>query len=332
MPAPIIPLQVVQQGVETTRGTAVAATAALDFEPGSATLQIETEQLFVRRAGSLATAHRAYAVRQTGSVRLRQPVTYQWLPTWLNLFLGPRTSGTGAGADKTWTFDSTVVSDSADNLRSLTLEVGGRDTWPGEFRLAGCMGKRLTLDIVQNAVWMADVELIGGTLTQAAKTAAINPLSGLVDILGATTKVYVNSAASAFGTTQRAGIVVSGQVTIEVGTDRRWTLDSSVTPSRLGVFGPRVVSAQLVVEFDAIGDFTALQAASAQRVRIESVGPTLGSSAYKATLDLPGVWEALEFGEDNGVVTATLRLHGMYDTGPAADIAAVVVNDRAALP
>jgi hypothetical protein len=332
MTAPITALTVVQQGVETTRGTAVAATAALDFEPGSATLTPEIDLVRVRRAGSLATAHRTYAVRQTGSIRWRQPLTYQWLPTLFNVFLGPLSSGSGAGADKTWNFNSSVVSDSADNLKSLTIEVGGRDTWPGEYRLSGCIGRRLSIAIAQNAVWQADVELVGQTLTQTAKTASINPLSGLVDILGATTKVYINDTASAFGATQRVGVVVSGEVTIELPTDRRWTLDSSTAPKRVGLFGPRQVSARLVVEFDQLTDWTAFAAATAQRVRIESVGATLGSSAYKATIDIPGVWEAFVLGEDNGVITTELTLAGQYDTTPAADIAAVVVNDRASLP
>jgi hypothetical protein len=155
---------------------------------------------------------------------------------------------------------------------------------------------------------------------------------GLVDVLGATTKVYINDTASAFGATQRVGVVVSGEVTIELPTERRWTLDSSTAPRRVGLFGPRQVSARLVVEFDQLTDWTAFAAATAQRVRIESVGPTLGGSAYKATLDLPGVWEAFVLGEDNGVITTELTLAGQYDTTPAADIAAVVVNDRAALP
>lgn len=329
---PIIPLQVVQQGVETTRGTAVAATSALDFEPGSAALSFETEVLRVRRAGSLASAHRAYVTRKAASVELRNlPLTYQWLPTWFNVFLGPLATGSGAGADKTWTFDSTVISDAADNLKSLTLEVGGRDTWPQEYKLAGCVGQRFEISIEQNEVWRGTASLLGTTLSEAAKTAAINPLSGLVDVLGATTKVYVDTS-SAFGTTQRVGTVLSGSVSIELAVDRIWTLDASTAPRRVALLGPRQISARLVVDWSATTDYTGFQAATAQRVRIESVGPTLGASAYKATLDVGGVWTEYALADSGGLFVTELSLAGLYDSSIGADIKAVVVNDRGTLP
>lgn len=331
MAAPIVPLQLVQIGLEAVRGTAVPATQVLDFTPGQASLKRDPGTIRIRNAGSLATAHRSYAGKDAISIDIGGPVTYQWLATWLNLFLGPLAAGAGAGADKTYAFDSTVVSDTADNLKSATLEVGGRDAWPSEYQVAGVMGQKLSIAIAQGKEWTYKAALLGRAVTPQAKTAALSQLATLVDVLGTTTKVYVDSAL-AFGTTQKVGDVVSADIEIDLGTEARYTLDGARNPFRVGVVKPRTVKAKIVVEYDAQAAYTATHAATAQRIRVASTGPTLGGSAYRAQFDLPGVWDAHVLADNNGVVVEELSLAGQYDATPAADIAAVVVCDRATVP
>lgn len=332
MAAPITILDVAQVGLEATRGTLVAATSVLDMEPGGAVLKDPVNVIRVRNAGSLATGHRSYPGLRKPEVEIAGNWTYNWAPWWLNLFLGPLAAGTGATADKTWTFDSSVVSDTADNLKSASIELGGKDARPAEYKLAGAMGQKLTLSIKQGEAWKYKATLLATSITEAAKTASLSALASIVDVLGTTTKVYVNDSASAFGATQRVGSLVSAEIEIGIGTGVRYTLDGSRNPTRQAVVGPRVIGAKLVVEYDSQTEHTAAQAATARRVRIESIGPTLGASAYRCTIDLPGTWDAYEWGDDGGVRTEQLTLVGQYDATPAADIAAVVVNASATLP
>lgn len=331
MVAPIHVLDLAQVGIEATRGTLVAATRILDMDPGGAVLKRSATVIRVRNAGSLATSHRSYPGRDIISIEVAGTWTYNWAPWWFNHFLGPLAAGTGATADKLWAFTSTEISDTADNLKSSSWEVSGKDTRPGEYKVAGVMGQKLSLSIKQDQPWTYKATLIGQVVTIAAKTGALSAAATITDVLGTLTKVYIDTS-SAFGTTQRAGAVVSADIDITVGTNPRYTLDGQRNPFRMAVTGNRQISAKLVVEYDAQTEYTAAHAGTAKRVRIKATGPTLGASTYICQLDLPGTWDSHEFGDDDGVVTEQMTLTGQYDTTPASDIAAQIVTDSATLP
>ena len=328
--APIIPLQLVQMGIESVRGTGVPATTILDMDAGGAALVRTPSIIRIRNSGSLATSHRSYPGNDVIQVDVAGTWTYNWAPNWFNLFLGPLATGTGASADKTWTFGSAVVSDSADNLTSATLEVGGRDTWPSEYQVKGCVGLKLELSIKAGAAWTYKASLLGQAVTPQAKTGSLTTAAGIVDVLGTTTKVYIDSA-SAFGTTQKVGTVLSADITIDLGAQARYTLDAARTPTRVGIVGPRKVAAKVIAEYAAQTEYTAAHAGTAQRLRIAATGPTLGSSAYACTVDIPGTYETFTIGKDGDVVTEELHLTAQYDSTPAADINASVVNASASL-
>jgi hypothetical protein len=330
-PAPVIPLEVVQMGMEATRGTGVAATTVLDMDPGGATLTRNPTIIRIRNAGSLATSHRTYPGRDVIQVDISGVWTYNWGPNWLNLILGPLNTGTGASADKTWTFGSAVVSDTADNLKSCTLELGGKDTWPSEYQVKGCVVTKFDLAIRQDQPWRFKVTLLGTAVTPQAKTAALSYAATIVDVLGPGTKVYLNGTGSAFGATQKTGDVLSADLSIDIGANARYTLDGARNPTRIAVTSPRKISCKVVAEYDVQTDYTAVHAATPQRLRLEAIGPTLGGSAYKSNFDIPGVWDTFAIGKDGDVITEEMQLTAQYDTTPGADINAVVVNSTAAL-
>ena len=231
MAAPIVPLQIVQFGVEVTRGTAVPATTILDMDPGGATLLRNPTMIRVRQAGSLATSHRQYVGRQIIQLDISGPFTYNWAPNWFNLFLGPLAAGLGAGANKTWTFDGTVISDIADNLKSFTGELGGKDTWPSEYQVKGLVGKKLDISISQDKVWTYKATLLGQLVTPQAKTGALSVAATIIDVLGTTTKVYIDTSAAAFGTTQRVGSVIKADISIEIGGEAPWAQPRRIAAS-----------------------------------------------------------------------------------------------------
>jgi hypothetical protein len=335
MVAPIIPLEIVQMGMEVTRGTAVAATTVLDMDPGGATLLRNPSIIRIRQAGSLATSHRTYPGRDIIQIDMSGTWTHQWAPNWFNLFLGPLAAGTGGGADKLWAFTgtaNTIISDIADNLKACTLEVGGKDTWPSEYQLKGCVGTKLALSIKQDQAWTYKATLLATAITPQAKTGALTPTATIVDVLGTLTKVYIDSA-SGFGTTQKVGDIVSADIVIDIGAVARYTLDGQRNPFRVAVTSPRKISAKIVAEYDGQAEYTATHAATAQRVRVKEIGPVLGGSTYICQLDLPGTWDTFTVGKDGDVITEEMELIGQYDAvaGTVADVGASVTTSNAAL-
>lgn len=331
MPAPIRALQTAQVGLESTRGTLVAATSILDMDAGGIDIVRNPNIIRVRQSGSLATSHRSYVGRDQIELNVKGTFSYDWAPWWFNLALGPLTTGTGAGANKTWTFGSSVISDSADTVKSASIEVSGTDGPPTDYKVAGCVLTKLSLSIAQDRPWTYDATFVGQAVTTGTKTAALSRLASIKDVLGTGTKVYIDTA-SAFGTTQKTGVVVSGDIEITLGAEARYTLDGSRGATRIAQVGNRQISAKLVVEYGAQTEYTAAHAATAQRLRVEAVGDTLGTGTYKCTLDIPGTWDALTFGDDSGVITQELTLMGQYDATPAADINAVVITSGSTLP
>lgn len=322
----VLPLGIVQAGVETTPGTAVAATRVVDMEGGGAKLTTSQEPIIVANAGSLASGHRAYAGPYTASVEFSDlPVSYDDLPWWLNLFATPQTTGTGAGADKTYTH---VPADAADDAKKVTLELGGRDSWPTEFKLAGCGGKKLEISIKRAGLWRMNATVLGMLLSKAAKTGALSTRV-LQHVVAAGTKVYCDGA-SAFGTTQLVGRLVEGTISIEDGRIQRDALEGHpsdpLAPVATVLAERRKVTAKAVVTFDAVAEFDAWRAATSQRVRFKQTGPVLGGSNYSAQLDVAGVWKSWSPGDQDGVITAELELSGLYDSSIAADWKAVTVN------
>ncbi len=331
MVAPVHVLDVCQVGIEATRGTLVPATRILDHEPGGVTLKRTPTIIRVRNAGSLATSHRSYPGKDVIEIDVSGTWTYNWAPWWFNHFLGPLSAGVGAGADKVWAFTGAEISDTADNLKSSSWEVSGKDARPGEYKVAGVMGQKLSLSIKQDQAWTYKASLIGQVVTIAAKTGALSTAATITDVLGTLTKVYIDTS-SAFGTTQRVGAIVSADIDITVGTNPRYTLDGQRNPYRMAVTGNRTIGAKIVAEYDAQTEYTATHADTAKRVRVKATGPTLGGSTYICQLDLPGTWDSHEFGDDGGVVTEMLTLTGQYDATPASDVNASVTTDSATLP
>jgi len=325
--APDTVLEVVQAAIEDTAGTAVAATHVVDHT-APADLDFGGKVIRIRNSGSRATSHRSYLVQKDVKLGLSFPATFDRLPWWLNFFLAPVTSGTGATAPYTWAF--TTISDTTDNLASGTFEVGGRDTWPDESQVAGCRGLSLEIDMKLGDVWRCKAELIGKTHTPQAKTSALTAAASLVDILTDLTKVYIDP--TTIGSTQMTGRVISANVKMALGMAQRHTMDGAVTPYRVGFVGNREVTAKIVAEFDSDDQYDAWDAQTLQKVRLAATGPSLGGSNYGANLDLYGTWEAVKLGDDGGVRTMELDLTGEYDSTAGSDIEATILNNDSVLP
>lgn len=323
--APITNLQIVQRGIESQAGTLVPATHRVPIEPGTVKLNNTIDIIRRRYSGSLATSHSSSAGLSHVGVAWDERGTYDYLAVLLSQFLAPTVTGTGAQADKTWTFDP---NDTADDLKRASIEVGGKDTWAEEEHLAGCVGSVLEIAWNKNDDWMLSVEYVGTRSTQAAKTGALTLPATLVPILGRLTKAYMDPTSFGSGAMGKA---ISGVVRIENILSPRFGADGNDYANRIAVLG-RKVSASLVVEYDATTLRAAWRGQTVEKIRVEAPGPSLGGSTYNARLDVPGTFDTSEIGDDDGIVTLAHDLVATYDAGITADINATVVCSLAAIP
>jgi len=257
------------------------------------------------------------------------PLSYTDLPWILNLFGTPCTTGAGAGADKTWTH---APSDVADVAKRYTLEVGGRDTWPNEFKLAGCTGVSWGVKIDRKGLWRADLSVVGMALTKAAKTAALSARA-CTYVVGAGTKAYIDP--TTFGTTAIVGRVMQAEFSHVEAMVQGDTLDGTVAdplaPTGVSLRDNRKITAKVKLQFTASTEWDAFRAGTIQKVRLYQKGAVLGGSFWSVTLDINGAWETLALDDDGGLLTVTLGLRALYDTTLAGDWKCVVVNDLTAL-
>ncbi len=319
--APVTTLQVVQAGLETTIGTLVPATRVVDFLPGQAVMRRTVDSLIVPRAGSRSGGATAWGGAEDVELDIPFYVTPDDWPWWGNLFIQPLTTGTGAGANKTYAQtppDTNVGFNAGNALGSASFEVGGKDTWPSEFKIAGCIGKTLDLTIKPNTVWEAKTTLMGMLTTQAAKTAALSNRTFAAYATGPNTKVYLDSA-SAFGTTQLVGRSVSADIKLDLKPQARHTLDGLATPYRLAIPDPYTITAKVIAEFSALTEYNAWTAKTSQRLRLAYTGPVLGSGNYQIFWDIGGVWgTSMPIANDKGVFTVELDLLQLYDSSLSA--------------
>lgn len=324
MTVQILDLETVQLGIEATAGTLVPATHVVDFV--SATLKIDQKIIRTARSGSLATGHRVDAGMSDYEIEIKTVGTYQRIAFMLAMFIAPTITGTGASADKTWTFSP---SDVADNLKTCSLETGGADTWPTEFLLAGCKGKKVTIHITREGLWEITWTFTGQKLTTGSKTGSLTAATGLVDILGYTTKVYID--ASTVHSTQ-PGTLLTADITIELGTTPRHYLGS--TTGEAGSIiqtSRRKVSLDLVGSWAATTEYLAFRAATERKISLDSVGAVLGGSNYEARLDFYGMWDSWDMDNEGGEITQKLSGTAVYDGTAALDVKATIVNDKATI-
>lgn len=330
MVASVVPVTVLQAGAEGTAGTLAAATHVVDHTPGTGQVSRDISKIKVTNAGSYASMHRSYAGQEVTTVSYTAPATYDRLVTPFLQVLNGTAAASGTAANKTWSF--TTISDTTDDLASYSFELGGPN-WPSVYKVAGVKATSLEINITHDQPWEYTYEGVGMAVTVGtAVTSGLSLPSTLVDILGTNTKVYVDTAGGTIGTTQLTGVVVSASISLGTGMTARHTLDGQAYPYRIARSGRRSVEAKLVIEYASQTEYTAWAADTERLVRIEATGPSLGTGTYKATLNLYGIWDALELGDDGDVKTLELTLAGRYNSTAAAEVTATLVNSISSAP
>lgn len=328
------PFLAMRAGLEATRGTNVAPTRGIDFTEGDHDEDIDfiyPEQL----RQSLYAHYNADTGSEVNALNVGGNVGFNALPWWLNLHIDAQASGTGAGADKTWTFKGATT----DLLKSATVQFGYSDsigaTRPA-VELGYCLGETLTLK------WDKTPGQSGVTFESRLLTP-----EGVTQI-SAFTGVGTYTAEAGGLVKANATAVTVDTTTIGTTTDNdflslEWTLQSmspegllhtlnnSANAQDLFRVEPWMWTATMRRYYRNDTEWDARRAGTMRKLRLTTLGPTLGAGNYKVQLDLYGKWSARKLATSGGFGIEELTMQPVYDTTFSGDHQVIVVNDQATI-
>lgn len=318
-------------GLETTRGTNVAPTRGVPFTEGTHNQDVETiypvelrNSLFGHYAGDAGT--------ETNSFEFSGNMGYAALIEWLNLHVKAVASGTGAGADKTWTF---LPLGSADDVKTATVQWGYSDsigaTRPA-WEVGYCMGNELTLG------WDKSPGTPGATfrstLLSAEAATQISAFTGVGTYTaenGGLVKA-VNTAvtidATTIGTTADTD-VLSAEWTLQTGPVNLYTLNNTTAAQDTLRPNPWDWEARIRRYYRNDNEVDAYVAKTIRKMRVKTTGPVLGGSFYSIQLDLYGKYTARSWAEVDGLGIEEFTLKPIFDATLGADFQVILVNDQA---
>jgi len=319
-------------GLETTRGTNVVPTRGIPFTEGTHNQDVETiypEEL----RGSYFAHYAGDAGTETNSFEFSGNMGYAYLIEWLNLHVMALASGTGAGADKTWTF---LPASASDTLKTATIQFGYSDgigaTRPA-WEVGFCIGNELTLS------WDKSPGSPGATfrstLLSAEAATQITAFTGVGTYTaenGGLVKA-INTAvtidATTIGTTTDND-VLSVEWTLNSGPVNLYTLNNTAAAQDVLRPNPWAWTARVRRYYRNDTEVDAYVAKTIRKIRVRTQGPVLGGSFYKIDLDLYGKYTGRTWAEVDGLGIEEFTLEGVYDTTLTADFQVVVVNDQTA--
>lgn len=317
-------------GLETTRGTAVTPTRLVYLTDGTHNQEVATIRPEELR-NSYFGFYRAAAGNETNSLDFADYMTYTDLIWYSNVHIKAVASGTGAGADKTWTFTPSAATD---DLKSATIQFGYSDgigaTQPA-VELRYCLGEEFTLSFDKSS---EGLNTISSRLITPKAATQISAFTGVLSdrtrelATAAQTRVYID--ASTIGTTSDND-VTSVSWTLTNGFVNLQTLNNTSAAQDTFRPNPRRWTATITRYYRNDTEWDAYVNKTVRKIRVRALGPTLGASNYKVDLDLYGVYTARTETEVDGLGMEQFTLEPVYDTTATTDFSLVVVNADATI-
>lgn len=328
-----------QAGIETTRGTGVAATRKLY---GQLTPSLTRTLVFYNSQTGTYEQRRAPAYGRTKpTFSYVEECTYEDLPWWAQFFMkGGVTGATDGNATPAYLY-TFVPSTATDDLKSMSLEFNeSGNPYESDQVMALTVTLRMDSDNDQEPAWMMDVSLIGRDWEVTTYTGSIaDRTRECINARG--TQLFIDDAGGTIGTTQKTGSLISCSITWNLATNFKAFAEDTkyVSANKVGR-GPRLVDGQFTFEFDNDVEFAKYRNTDAQQrlISLKSTGSVVhaGSPAPTASkymqIFLPGYWSSWSRGTRVNNLTATFGLMASYDTTLTYASKLVVNNALATLP
>lgn len=311
-----------QYGVETVKGTAVAATA---IWPGKVNVPVDRKISFLspvtgRRGGSILSAVSQVQVDPI-VMSMDEAVYVEKLPLMLAMLLdGTVTPATGSGK---WIYTPSLTA--APTLKSITLEWGD-DTQAYETEYVMARSLKIKGRTGENGFCTAELTCFGKQNTKTTFTGALTT-GTLTPLVSNLASVWIDPSWATLGTTAKSGLLREWDIEISNGLHPKHMADGALTFSNYGIGNLNVV-ASLVYEGGsaAVTEYDAFMAQTARAIRI-----LIGDSTNGLQIDMFGKYETvLPLGsEADGNNLHVAAFQGMDDNQATPHMLAVTVNTAA---
>jgi hypothetical protein len=322
--------------METTRGTAVAATRKV-YAQITPTYERPLME-FQDTSGTFEPRRRVAAGRARVGFNAVDIATFEDLPWWLQMAVKGGVTGTSdGGTPPAYTYQFTP-SMAVDDLKSFTLEFGETNN---KYRSSQCMVNSITLrgdpDNDREPGWMIDAEIMARDLTTLTSFASLTDRTTEV-ILARGTKLYIDSAGGTIGTTQVQGKLINWSITITNNLMfKAFAEDVDFVAANKVGRGARLLDAQFTFEFDDDTEFANYRSSAPvmRMIRLERDGTQIHGSPNvnkRLRVDMYGYWSSWTRGNRDTNLTATFGFAGYVDGTANKSFEISVVNALATLP
>jgi len=325
-------LRLNQAGLETTRGTGVAATRKLYATIAPSYDRPITE--FSDTSGTFEDLRRVAYQRPNIGFAATDLMTYEDTAWWFqSLIKGGVVGVTDAGTPPAYTYGFTP-SLATDDLKTFTLEFNESGN-PYKSTQVLNTDWTIRIDPDNEGGWLLDANFIARDWNTATYTGSITDRTTEV-IKAPGTLLYIDSAT--IGTTQVTGKFISATVTGDNAPHlKAFAEDELSWPANKVGRGRRRFTAQFVLEFDSDTEFANYRATTPveRYIRIERSGTQIhGSTATnkRIRLDMNGYWRSISWGDRQGNIIATFGFQPFYDATSGYALKAEVVNALVTLP
>jgi hypothetical protein len=321
-------LRKIQIGEESTKGNAVAATAALLGK-------LSVEDKFTQHSpeedrGSLIKPYRSIKTGDEVGLSFEGDCTFEQLIYFLHMGVLGNVTPSASGSENTWTF--TPAKTAAGTFDSFTIEYGDDVQ---AFETEYCMASKISLSGGMNAPVTLKVDMFGRQIATTTFTGSITPPT-VETALGQKSKLYIDNEDGTVGTTEKSSTLISWTYDIETGLYVNRYGDGNLYFSAYGENGAKATLEATVAFNSGVNTERANCDGATQRLmRVEITGTTIDANPREIDLDIcgvyvPGSFKLLEERDGEDVVSFTLESRDSANYGKGFEV--TVVNDVASLP
>ena len=310
--------------LEATRGAGGTPTRILPFSDGTLEETVATIRPEELRSSYFGFYNAAASI-ESNELTLSGDLDYSQA-AWLGqVFVKGGVAGTGASADKTYTY---LPTGTADDLKTACVEFGYGDGIGASnpaWKLTYVGGEELTLSFSKpdGRVTYDATFRSASTATQIAAFTG-TPTSPTTTLVSPNVVAVYSDPGGTIGATADNN-VLDVEWTLGNGWQPLYTLNNSASAQAVYRPGIRTWTARIrryYANDTWLDDFVDK---TVQKIRVRAVGATLGTSNYSINLDLYGVFTGRTLTEVDGLGVEEFTLEPVYDSTATTDFQLVVV-------